>query len=386
MARLFAAAFIGRLPVGMYSLATVLVISEASGSFALAGAAVGAFAIAGAFSAPVLGRLIDRIGQPPVLIACAFAFPASVAALIAVADGGAAEIPVLACAVATGIAFPPLFATLRALISDLGGALVETAYALDAIVQELFFVCGPLLVALIVGVATAEVALGVAAALVAAGTLAFATTAASRASRQRVAARPRAGALASPGVRTIVLTTSVVDGLVFGTLQVALAAFGEEQGSAGASGVMLGALALGSALGGFWYGARRWSRDPADLLVVFAWLLALGLMPLALAGSIPVMTVLLLIAGLFIAPSAAASFALVGRLSPEGAVTEGFTWLSTAVTFGFAFGGAVAGQLVERASVDAALLATAGLAVAAAGILYARRGTLRVGAGLSAGR
>ena len=159
---------------------------------------------------------------------------------------------------------------------------------------------------------------------------------------------------------------SVVDGLTYGSLEVALPAFGQDHGSAGAAGVMLGALALGSALGGLWYGAREWSRDAADLLVLFAWPLALGLTPLALASSIPMMTVLLLIAGLFIAPSAAASFLLVGRLSPEEAVTEAFTWLSTAVTFGFALGGALAGQLIERASVDAALLATAGFALGGA--------------------
>ena len=103
---------------------------------------------------------------------------------------------------------------------------------------------------------------------------------------------------------------------------------------------MLGTLAFGSLVGGIWYGARNWSRDPAELLLLFAWPLAAGLAPLALAGSVPVMIVLLLVAGLFIAPSAAASFALVGRLRPRGRFTEAFTWLSTGVTAGFAFGGA----------------------------------------------
>jgi MFS family permease len=376
IAPLFAAAFIGRLPVGMYSLACVLLLSKETGSFALAGGAVGAFALTSGASAPLLGRLIDRRGQTLVLGACAIAFPASVAGLIAVAETEPHTVPVLACAAVTGLAFPPLFATLRALISVLAGGLAETAFALEAIVQELFFILGPLLVALIVAVATAEVALGAAAALVAVGTVAFASTRASRDWRRGAEAAGARRALSSPGIRTVVFT-SVVDGLTYGSLEVALPAFGQDHGSAGAAGVMLGALALGSALGGLWYGARAWSRDPADLLVRFAWPLALGLTPLALATSIPLMTVLLLIAGLFIAPSAAASFSIVGRLAPEGAVTESFTWLSTAVTLGFALGGALAGQLVERASVDAALLATAGLALVAAGILYVRRATLR---------
>jgi MFS family permease len=375
MASLFAAAFVGRLPVGMYSLAAVIFLSRQTGSFAVAGAATGAFAISSGISAPFLGRLIDRVGQAPVLGACAIGFPASVAALIAVAEATGDTVPVLACAVASGLTFPPLFATLRALIGMLAGGLAETAFALEAIVQELFFIVGPLLVALIVAVASAQAALGAAAGLVTVGTLAF-VAASPALGGEAAAGGPRTRALASPGVRTIVLT-SVVDGMTFGSLEVALPAFAQQYGSAGRAGLMLGTLAFGSLLGGLWYGARNWSREPGELLLLFAWPLAAGLASLTLANSILQMTVLLLIAGLFIAPSAAASFSLVGRLAPAGAMTEAFTWLSTSVTAGFAAGGVIAGLLVEHVSVDAALLTTAGCAVLAAVVLYVRRATLR---------
>jgi MFS family permease len=376
MARLYAAAFVGRLPVGMYSLAIVLFLSKETGSYAVAGAATGAFAVSSGGSAPFLGRLMDRIGQAPVLLTCALGFPASVAVLIAVGEGGAATAALIACAFLTGIAFPPLFATLRSLISVLAGGLAETAYALEAIVQETFFVVGPPLVALVVAIATAEAALGVAAGLVTAGTLAFAATPASREWRHRRPASPSAGALASAGVRTIVLV-SAADGLTYGSLEVALPAFGQDHGSAGAAGLMLGTLALGSMLGGLWYGAREWKRDPADLILVLAWPLALGLSPLPLAGSIPMMIVLLLLAGLFIAPCAALTFSLVSRLAPAGAITEAFTLLSASVTAGFALGGVLAGLLVEHVSVDAALLLGAAFAFVAASVLYLRRATLR---------
>ena len=119
---------------------------------------------------------------------------------------GAAGVGALAwIAAATGITFPPLFATLRALIATLAGGLVDTAFALEAVIQELFFIVGPLLLALVVAVSTAQAALAVAAALVAAGTIAFAATPASRAwRRDRLERRSRAGALSSPGIRTIV--------------------------------------------------------------------------------------------------------------------------------------------------------------------------------------
>jgi MFS family permease len=376
MAPLLAAAFLGRLPVGMFSLAVVLFLSKETGSFAVAGAATGGFAIAGGVSAPIIGRLIDRFGQTPVLVVCAAGFPASVAALIAVGEAGSATVPIVACAGACGLTFPPLFATLRALISVLAGGLTETAFALEAMLQELFFIFGPLLVAVIVALATPQAALIAAAAMVTAGTLAFAATAASRNWGRRVAEGGRAGALVSAGIRTILLM-SIVDGMTFGALEVALPAFAQDHGSAGTAGVLLGMLAFGSLLGGFWYGAREWARDPAELILWFAWPLAGGLATLALAGSVPVMLVLLFVAGLFIAPSAALSFTLIRRLAPAGALTEAFTWLSTGVTAGFAFGGLAAGVLVEHVSVDAALLTTAGCATAAAVVLYVRRGSLR---------
>jgi MFS family permease len=376
MAPLLAAAFVGRLPVGMFSLATVLFLSKQTGSFAVAGAATGAFAVAAGASAPFLGRMADRVGQTRVLAGCAIAFPAAVVGLIAVAQTTSRTVPLVACAAACGLAFPPLFATLRALISVLAGGLAETAFALEAMVQELFFIIGPLLVALIVAIASAQAALLVAAVLAAGGTLAFASTPPSREWKRSRGDRRRAGALASAGIRTIVMM-SVVDGMTFGTLEVALPAFAQRHGSAGIAGVMLGTLAFGSLLGGFLYGAREWSRDPAQLLVWLSWPLAAGLASLLLANTVPAMIGLLFVAGLFIAPSAAASFSLVGRLAPPGAVTEAFTWLSTAVTAGFAVGGILAGLLVQHVSVAAALLTTAACALIAAAVLFARRATLQ---------
>jgi MFS family permease len=72
---LLAAAFIGRLPVAMISLAIVLLVSEESGSYAIAGAVSATQALASGIFSPFLGRLIDRLGQTPVLVACAIAFP-----------------------------------------------------------------------------------------------------------------------------------------------------------------------------------------------------------------------------------------------------------------------------------------------------------------------
>jgi MFS family permease len=381
LGRLFASAFVARMPVAMYSLASILLVREATGSYAIAGAAVAGFSVAGGISAPILGRLVDRLGQTPVLVFCAVAFPAAVAALIVVADKSPHTVPIVACAVATGAAFPPLFAVLRTLISALVGKteLVETAFALEAVLQELFFIVGPLVVAVCVAVGSPKLALGVAAALVAVGTLAFAATPASR--RWRGGREPGShGALRSPALRTLVVA-SVTDGMTFGALEVVLPAFAREHGSAGTAGVLLAMLALGSMLGGLWYGSRKWHSDPADQILWFSILLPIGLSTLLLADSNLAMALLLAIAGLSIAPAAAITFTLIGKLAPPEAMTEAFTWISTGVIAGFALGGAAAGVIVENAGVSTALIAMTGFALAGTCVIFVRRGTLRVEAG-----
>ena len=82
------AAFVGRLPIGMMSLSIVLLVSQETGSYATAGAVAASQALAGAISSPLLGRLIDRVGQTPVLVFCGLGFPVAVAGLIVVASSG----------------------------------------------------------------------------------------------------------------------------------------------------------------------------------------------------------------------------------------------------------------------------------------------------------
>jgi hypothetical protein len=120
-----------------------------------------------------------------------------------------------------------------------------------------------------VALASPELALGVAAALVVAGTINFAATPASR--RWRGTRQPESrGALASAGMRTL-LVSSVMDGMTFGTLEVALPAFAQRHGPAGMAGVLLAVLGLASMLGGLWYGTRSWTTEPeADPVVLVA--------------------------------------------------------------------------------------------------------------------
>src|SRR5579871_6601954 len=74
-APLLAARSFGATPMGMVPLGIVLLLRAAGRSYALAGVADGAFALGFAFTGPLFGRVIDRVGMSRVLAPLAVAFP-----------------------------------------------------------------------------------------------------------------------------------------------------------------------------------------------------------------------------------------------------------------------------------------------------------------------
>jgi MFS family permease len=174
-------------------------------------------------------------------------------------------------------------------------------------------------------------------------------------------------------MRTLVLVGAIT-AISFGALEVALPAFAESEGSRGAVGPLITVWALGSVIGGLWYGARDWQSPVEKRFLVLTALLALGSAPLPFAPSIVVMGVLLVLTGLALAPLATTEYALVDRLAPAGSATEAYSWQIVANVMGAAAGSFLAGLIADGAGVEWAL-ATAGIACAAAFVvaLGARR-------------
>jgi MFS family permease len=198
-----------------------------------------------------------------------------------------------------------------------------------------------------------------------------------------------AGALGSPGLRTIVTATVGMSG-AFGLIDVAMPAFASAHGSSAWAGVLVAVMAFASMLGGLWYGGRRWSGPLDRRYVALFALFGAGLAPLAAADSIPAMAGLMALAGLAIAPVAACIYTLTADVALPGTSTEAFTWLSTSFLGGTAAGAALGGVVIDAAGVRAALLAASGSALLGAAVAALRRGTLRAAvipaeAGLTAG-
>ncbi len=373
-----AATVLARLPIGINHLAVVLFVREVTGSYAAAGVVVGALALGAAAGAPLQGRLIDRMGRR-MLVPLAAGHAAGLLGLWALGSADAPAWLLASFALATGVAMPPTSSVLRALWPSLlrdRPDLVSSAYALDSVVIEVIFIAGPLATAGIVAVAGPEVALGVSAVAVLAGASGFVLALSGHEDRRTARGGSRLGALASPGIRTLVLASFPV-GFCFGITEVALPAFSEEEGgSAELAGVLLAVWSAASAAGGLLYGARPRRTPLATLHLRFAVLLPVGFLPLAVAGSPLVMALLVIPAGAFIAPLLATRNELVGTVAPKGYATEAFTWPVTALVAGVSLGAAVSGALVEGPGWQAAVIAGALVAAMGGAAVVQRRDTL----------
>lgn len=380
VASLVASSILARLPMGIAGLAIVLYVSEARDSYAAAGLVSGAFVGGSAIGAPVQSRVIDRLGQRAVLVPCAAAYAAAIAALLAATELGAPALVLALCGLAGGLTTPNVSSALRTLwpiVLRRREELLPTAFALDSVAVEMVFTLGPLVTALAVVVLSPLAALVAATVVCAVGTVLFCAQPPSQAWAPEPDAGPRSllGALRSGGVRTLMITVVPI-GFCFGAVEIALPAFAKDHGAPGWAGVFLAIWALASAGGGLLYGARTWGSSLQRLFLVLAVLLPLGILPALLAPSVGLMALLIIPAGLLIAPLLATSNQLVGLVAPSGAVTEAYAWLTTALVAGFAPGAALGGVLIEASDWRAALVASAAAAAIGGTVAIVRRGTL----------
>ncbi|MFC9681914.1 MFS transporter [Streptomyces sp. NPDC056948] len=345
-ARLLVGTLVGRLPNATGAIAILLFVRAEGGSYSLAGALAGVYGVANAVGQPVLGRLVDLRGQPRVQLPAAVL---SGLAMAAFAFAGIGSLPVAYGAVAAaGLFTPPLEGGLRALWSSVlrREDQVHTAYAMDAVAQEVMFTVGPLLVTLCVALWSAQVALLVLNVVGVLGALSVVVSPPSRAWRSAPREAHWLGALRSAGLLAL-LAAFLFIGMALGSITVASVPYADAHGGDAVYGWLMAALGFGALVGGTFYGARQWAGEPARRLQVLVALLVVCYLPLLLMPDAVPMVALTALAGVFLAPAIACAFVLVDRHAPRGTVTEAFSWLVTTFTVGHSVGAGVAGPVVE---------------------------------------
>ncbi|MCX4879645.1 MULTISPECIES: MFS transporter [unclassified Streptomyces] len=345
-ARLLAGTLVGRLPCAVAAIAIVLFVRAEGGTYSLAGGLAAVFGVANAVGQPLLGRLVDLHGQPRVQLPAALLSALAMSAFAFVGTGPMAL--AYACVALSGLFTPPLEGGLRALWSSVlrGEGQVQTAYAMDAVAQEVLFTVGPLLVTLCVSLWSAQAALVLINVVGVLGALSVAVSPPSRGWRSAAREAHWLGALRSPGL-LVLLGAFLAVGIALGSIAVAAVAYADDHGGDAVYGWLMSAIGLGALVGGTAYGARQWGGTPERRLRVLVGLLAVCYLPLVLTPGPVVMTALAAVAGLFLAPCLACAFVLVDRHAPRGTVTEAFSWIVTTFTVGSSVGTGLAGPVVE---------------------------------------
>ncbi len=348
--RLLIGTLIGRLPSGMAPLAIVLVGTHTVGL--RAGSALAAlYLLANAVGGPLLGRLVDRQGQTRVLTASA---AAAAAGLLLLTAGGSSWWVALAAVTLAGLAKPPLDASLRALWGPLmpDREHERVAVALDAALQELIYITGPLLVASLAYMLSARWALLATAALGLTGTLLVVTALPSRSWTATPRRADWLGPLRSHSLRVLYLAMLFV-GIPMGVLTPLAVTFADRLHHAGLSGALPASVSAGALVGGLLYGARSLPGSTSVHLVVLSAGFATGWIPLLAAANASLAVAACLIPGLFMAPLLSAAYFLTIRLAPAGTVTEASALLVAALDIGCAMGSAASGLFFAQALLPA---------------------------------
>jgi MFS family permease len=346
------AALLARLPMSMTGLSIVLLVSLESGSFGRAGLITAFGTVSGAATAPVWGRLIDRIGQARVLL------------VVTVVNRLALPL-VLAAAVGAGLGFSSAGSCVRARWSHRlqGSPLLDTAYAWEAVLDEVVFIVGPVLATFLA--TRVNPALGLVSCIVLG--LAGAGALASRVDSQPPIRATESGEgprTPLPGwILAPVVVASAALGALFGGMEVVVVAFAKEAGVLSSAGFIVMTWALGSLIAGLLTGTIQWKVSPARRFRIGGLLLALSVIPLPFAHNPYLLAGLLLLSGFAIAPTLIASVAVTEAAVSQRRLTEALGWTSMGLAAGVAAGAAGLGYLIDLYDSSAGFWGVVGIGV-----------------------
>ncbi len=366
-----ATGLVARLPISMIGLGIVLLVEHATDSYGLAGSVSAAMLIGQAAFAIPQGRLLDRLGQPRVLPLVVTVWGAGLALMIWAVEADWPIVVAYVLAAISGAGLPAIGSCVRARWAHVLDSPrdVQTAFALEAVVDEVIFMTGPIIVTVLATTVDPIAGLGAALAFGVLGTLYFA---AQRSTAPPPHPRPTTRADRPPVPWGTVAPLTVVClalGVLFGAAEVTAVAFAEEQGAKSYVGVLLALWAFGSLLAGAITGAITWRRNPVVRLRVGALGMAVTMFPLAFIDSMWVMGVVLFAAGFAIAPTLIATMSLAEQVLPSSRLTEGMAFLHTGLIGGVAPGATVAGLVIDAHGASPSYLVSFGgglLALAAA--------------------
>jgi len=368
--RMLFAALVSRMPIGMLGFGMLMFLRENLGNFAQAGSIVGVEYVAAAIAAPIVGRIVDRVGPRKLLYVTGTVQPTALLAMLLAAKLGQSLAVITACAVTAGAFSSPITTLTRTMwrhrfTSDEDR---RTAFALDSVAIEINFTLGPSIMAAVLAAFGATAAFSVVIAATVIAFFAFMASPALRYFRQstELVERHLLGPLTDGRLRLLFIATFGL-AMALGLLEVGYPAYGIAAAAPAMGGLLLGVNSLGSAAGGALYGGLHFRMPMERQFALAVGLMSVGLLLHATAlPFVAAIFVLAFFAGALIAPSIASQSVLVSRLAPEHYATEAFTWGSMCIISGIGAGIALGGTIVESSGLPTLFLVSGSIAVVTA--------------------
>lgn len=339
----------------MLSLAFVIHIQEVTGSYAVAGIALGAETIGASISGPVLGRLMARYGVRPVI---GSATVVTVASFLAMALVTPEPLLLILLGLLVGLSSPPIQPAARTIYPMITPKkLLRSLYTLDATAQEILWVVGPLLATILAAQFGNLVMMYTLAAIQITGTAWFILN-----KSVAKAVIPKSDSRVGKVLRNKNVTAVTLLGLLFvgsfAGIEVGAVALFDKT----VAGAMIAIFSVGSFIGGFWLGPKVKSKRA---LTIFLGIVMLGYSLIFLMPENPIwMGISLLIAGLGVAPALGYLSLWVAEGTRPGETAEAYGWTTTGQLVGFSAGSAIAGIAIDTISPSAALLVSVAFGVA----------------------
>jgi hypothetical protein len=233
-----------------------------------------------------------------------------------------------------------------------GSPLLHAAFSLESVADEVIFVAGPVVVALLATEVYPASGIAVAAATCVAGSLLLAaqraTDLAVRTGDPVPGGERRAGGHLLPARGLVTLApVYLFFGAMLAAIDLATVDFAAGYGHKPLAGLVLGGYALGSAFGGLWYGSRTWHAPLRRQFGVTLAAAAAGTATFWAMPGLAALAAVMFISGLPLSAVMITGFSVIEQQAPPGRLTEGMAWLTSAISVGTAAGSAAAGQIID---------------------------------------
>lgn len=341
------AGFVARLPLAMVPMGLVAMLSQTHGEYWLAGAASAVFALTNALISPQVSRLVDRHGQARVLVPATIVSVLAFVLLIAATHLRWPSWTLFAFAMVAAV-MPNMPAMVRARWAEIYRNTPElgTAFAFESIADEVLYMTGSVLS---VGLSVAwfpEAGPLMATIFLAIGTALFVIQTKTEPKVHSADQAQGASALSSRPVQLVTFTLIAI-GTLFATAEVTVIAMAKMFGQPAAASFILAGYAGGSLVAGLVFSLMKFKASLAQQFMLANLVVAATTLPLLVITNIPMLALLLFLAGASVSPTLITAFGLIEQRIPAARLTEGITWAVTGIGIGMAIGAFASGYVID---------------------------------------